>query len=139
MRILITGSRKWRDYDAIARAITVAISDLIKQYPDDNIVTIVHGDCPEGADAYADEFANKISRLMLHPREKTNKQYIVKVEKHPAEWDKYGKSAGPKRNEQMVNAGADICLAFNKNNSPGTSGTIKLVEKAGIELREYKA
>lgn len=42
------------------------------------------------------------------------------VEVFPAEWSKYGKQAGGMRNQQMVDHGADICLAFPLGTSVGT-------------------
>jgi len=73
--------------------------------------TLIHGDCPTGADALADEYA-VVNWLDL----KT----------FPANWEKYGRAAGPIRNAQMLDEGRpDIVIAF-----PGGRGTADMVSKA---------
>lgn len=55
------------------------------------------------------------------------------IHEYPAEWDKYGKSAGYKRNIKMLEEGKpDLVVAF-----PGGKGTammINLAKKAGVEV-----
>lgn len=46
----------------------------------------------------------------------------------PAEWDKYGKSAGYRRNHQIIDY-ADVVLAFWDGQSKGTKHAIELAEK----------
>jgi hypothetical protein len=128
VRILITGSRDWTDYHRIATEIVRAMEDLAPiqagQYDrNDGDWTIVHGACPRGADYLAEQYA--IGSL-------------YNVERHPADWDKYGKAAGFRRNAEMVALGADVCLAFIKNGSRGASHTADLAEKAGIETRRFR-
>jgi hypothetical protein len=53
-----------------------------------------------------------------------------------AEWDKYGKSAGYKRNKKMIEMQPDLVLAFS-NGSRGTQHTINLARAAGIETRVF--
>jgi hypothetical protein len=116
MRILVTGSRNWPDKEIIANALI----DLTNWFPiiwED--VVIVHGDCPTGADAMAQEFAE---------------QHGIRTERHPADWKRYGKFAGPKRNQEMVDLGADICLAFILPGSRGTKHCMGAAEKAGIPV-----
>jgi hypothetical protein len=120
MRILVTGSRDWEDENAIYVALDDAIymSDAMTNWE----VTVVSGACPTGADTIAERIA---------------KEADCQVERHPAEWDKYGKGAGFRRNAEMVKLGADLCLAFIKNDSKGATHTADLAEKAGIKTVRY--
>lgn len=56
---------------------------------------------------------------------------------YPAEWSKYGRSAGYVRNKQMLVEGKpDLVIAF-----PGGKGTammVKLAREAGVEVIEIK-
>lgn len=55
----------------------------------------------------------------------------------PADWEKYGKSAGYIRNQQMLDEGKpDIVVAF-----PGGAGTrmmVNIARKAGVEVLEVE-
>ena len=111
-RVLVTGSRTWTDEAAIAAA--------LRQHWDGAAV-LVSGACPRGADAIAE-------RLWTG--------WGGQVERHPADWAS-GRDAGMRRNAAMVAAGADICLAFIRDHSPGASHTARLAEHAGIPVRRY--
>lgn len=50
--------------------------------------------------------------------------YHMQVKLFPAEWDKYGKSAGPIRNRKMAEI-ADLVIAFWDLESRGTKSMIK--------------
>lgn len=119
-RILVTGSRDWEDQQAVYDGLAAAV----RQLPADRAITIVHGDCPTGADHMAHEWA---------------RGYGAVIEAHPADWVKHGDKAGPIRNALMVAKGADICLAFVRNESRGASHTAGLASSAGIPVRRWTA
>lgn len=119
-RVLITGSRSWTDEQAIRDALASVIS---LQGPEN--VTVVHGAASRGADAIADRVATSWGGGLT-------------VERHPADWARFGRSAGFRRNADMVALGADLCLAFILDGSPGASHTADLAEKAGIPTRRYE-
>lgn len=116
MRILVTGSRDWEDVPTILAAL-VAESD-------GTATTLVHGGCPTGADAIADSLSAA---------------FKVTVERHPADWARHGKRAGFVRNSEMVALGADVCLAFIRDESRGASMTADLAERAGIRTVRFAA
>jgi hypothetical protein len=48
-----------------------------------------------------------------------------KVEAHPADWTRHGKAGGPIRNQEMLDSGVDLVIAF-----PGGRGTADMVRRA---------
>ena len=118
MRILITGSREWIDKSTLNEAIG---DEYIKSGLDHEDITLVHGTAP-GADSMAAELAE---------------YFGFNIEAYPADWEKHGRRAGFVRNAEMVKLGADICLAFIRNESKGATMTADLAEKSGIPVRRY--
>ena len=114
VRVIVTGSRHWSDEDPIADA----LRRLRGKHGDQLLV--VHGDCRTGADRIARELCRALD---------------IRQERHPADWDRHGRAAGPIRNRAMVAQGADLVLAYVEGESRGTRGLIALAELAGIEVR----
>jgi hypothetical protein len=58
----------------------------------------------------------------------------VNVEVHTADWRTLGNIAGPARNREMVQAGADLCMAFHRTleTSKGTKDCVRQSLAAGI-------
>lgn len=52
----------------------------------------------------------------------------IQIKRFPADWNRFGKSAGYKRNEEMANY-ADACICFWDGKSRGTKSMIDLAEK----------
>lgn len=115
-RILITGSREWGDQ--------LTIFDALLEHGNPVTDALVSGACPRGADRLAEEVWE---------------MFGGQVERHPANWDQLGKKAGIVRNSYMVSLGADICLAFIQNNSPGATHCANTAEAAGIPTIRFRS
>ena len=119
MRILVTGSRHWTDRWVIEDS----LFKLTKEYPLNHV--LIHGGA-RGADTIAHELIRKW----------VENGYSWRIETHPANWNKYGRAAGPIRNAQMLTEGKpDICLAFPLPGSRGTGDMIRKANEAGVEVR----
>lgn len=57
-------------------------------------------------------------------------EFSIPVKKFPAQWDKYGRGAGPIRNKQMADY-ADALIVFIYNNSRGSANMLKQMRDAG--------
>jgi hypothetical protein len=110
MIVLVCGSRDWSNQQSILQR--------LKALPADS--TIIHGGC-RGADILASIAANQLG---------------YKVICFPAQWDLHGKSAGPKRNQQMIDEGnPELVIAFHENvdSSKGTKDMINRAKKHKIK------
>jgi hypothetical protein len=116
-RVLVTASRDWDDWELLDFVLCAATA---AHMPD---VVIVHGNYGDG-DGMADRWA---------------RQHGLTPEPHDPEWDKWGSSAGPRRNALMVQLGADVCVAFIKNASRGATGCYDLAKAAGITSIPYRS
>lgn len=146
MRVLITGSRDWVSWRAVWRELDLVFADIVQHLPDaDRVLTVVHGNCPQGADAFAHLWC------VEEGRERAEKIGInFWEERHPAKWNSLGRRAGFIRNAEMVDLGADVLLAFSRvctsptcrvktvHGSHGAGHTVELAEKAGIEIRGFR-
>ncbi|MEV4228106.1 SLOG family protein [Streptomyces bobili] len=122
MRVLVTGSRAFPDPVRVAH-------ELTQLYLQHGPFTLIHGACSTGADAAAH-----------HWYETAGADLGVIEIRYPADWEQFGKRAGPIRNEKMVKeASADLVLAFPLFDSRGTWHTIGLAEKAGIPVKKVIA
>jgi hypothetical protein len=119
MRLLVCGDRNWKDKGLINKVLLSYWMDAPWE-----TLTIIHG-CAKGVDSLAGEIG------------KENSQKILEF---PAQWDKFGKSAGPIRNQQMLDKGKpDLVLAFHDNieESKGTKDMVNRAKNAGLEVRVY--
>jgi len=112
MKVVICGSRTFVSYNRIQRRIS--------ELPKDTLVIT-------GGAAGADILAETAAR-----------EQGLGIKVFPAKWMTYGKSAGFKRNIQMLDERPDLVIAFHRNNSRGTAHTIRNAEKMGIPVEIIK-
>jgi hypothetical protein len=121
MRVLVTGSRTWDRPDVIEACLDIIANEAAAAGVQRMVV--VHG-CAQGADMFADRWTRRDG----HPLE-------VVAERHPANWSRDGRAAGIYRNRRMVEAGADVCLAFVRDGSRGAEHCIRAAEEAAIAVQ----
>lgn len=121
MRVIITGSRNWTGQWGVNKIYEVLDSVLNMADTMEQGFELIHGAGPTGAEEIANSWA-QVSEVADK----------VMITTWPAAWDLYGKAAGPVRNEQMTTAGADLCVAFLRNNSSGTLDCIGKARRRGI-------
>lgn len=109
MRVIVCGGRDYND----TKAIFTALDKLHAQTP---IEAVIHGNA-SGAD--------RIGGAWDENRGVGN--WPV-----PAQWAKFGKSAGPRRNQNMLGMGADAVVAF--PGGRGTADMIRRAEKSGVKV-----
>ena len=107
-RVVVAGCRDYNNYFLLSRE----LKKLIKNLDKDHEIIIVSGGA-SGADSLGEKFAKK---------------HNLKIEKYPAEWDKYGRSAGPIRNYKMAQV-ADLVVVFWDGKSRGTKNMIECAER----------
>ena len=112
MRVLICGSRYWDDYETIERV-------LRELHQSAGVELVIHGGA-RGADTLGGRAAGALN---------------IPVRVYPALWSQYGRSAGIRRNEQMLREGRpDRILAFHADiaQSRGTKHMIAIAEAANV-------
>lgn len=102
MRIIVCGGRDYQDREAVWAA-------LDKLHLKRGVTCLVQGHAT-GADQLAREWAEARG---------------IPCQSYPADWRRFGNSAGPLRNQLMADAGADGVCAF-----PGGTGTQDMTERA---------
>jgi len=119
--ILVCGDRLWED-----RQLVWSILDDVTEGNYWHNTFIIEGGA-KGADTCGREWAK-----MIGCGHKT----------YSADWERYGKAAGPIRNSEMLEIGQpELVLAFHSDieKSKGTKDMIQRANKAGIEVRLYGA
>lgn len=103
MRVLVCGGRDYENLDHLYAVLDAAHAAC-------PITQVIHG-AARGADSMARDWASL--------REVPHAPF-------PADWNAYGRSAGPIRNKQMLMVGRpDLVIAF-----PGGLGTQNMIEQA---------
>ena len=113
-KVIIAGSRGFSNYRLLHDECNKFLRDKRKTH---NII-IVSGNA-RGADLLGERYA---------------KDEDFALEVYPANWKKFGKSAGFRRNEQMAEI-ADALIAFWDGESHGTKHMIDIMNEKNLEVR----
>jgi hypothetical protein len=108
MRTIIAGSRSITDYDTVALAVELSGFD----------VTEVVSGTARGVDELGERWA---------------RQKGVPCRRFPADWERYGRSAGYWRNEEMAR-NADALVAVWDGVSRGTGHMIDIARREGLKV-----
>lgn len=108
MKVIIAGTRDFHDYDVVCKAIANSWYEITE---------VVSGGAT-GVDALG---------------ERWGKERGLPVTVFPAQWQTYGKKAGPIRNAEMAEY-ADALVAVVSGPSPGTRGMIKISLERGLKV-----
>ena len=113
LKILVCGDRDWTNVQRIREILATYSTDI----------TIIEGEA-RGADSIARDISTELGFTVV---------------KCPADWSKYGRSAGPIRNIQMLDMKPDIVLAFHDDleRSKGTRHTVTEAMRRGIHVIVY--
>jgi hypothetical protein len=131
VRILVTGGRDHENYEQVRDVLEGVICEFglmyddVYQMPESTKFTIIHGGAT-GADTHAD---NWCTVNWLQPE-------VYKVTKE--DWNRLGRAAGMIRNQEMLDTGIDLVLAFPTKKSKGTWGMVNIARKAGVEVRVFE-
>ncbi len=113
-KIVVAGCRYYNNYEEAKRYIEFCIKEIRKKYT----LVFVSGGC-QGADKLGERYAQEIG---------------FEVKRYPANWKKYGRAAGPIRNEEMA-AECDYVICFWDGKSRGTKSMIEVAKKRGKNLK----
>ena len=110
-RIIIAGSRDFENYEVVNEVVktkAAAVIKAIKEKEPEAKIEIVSGGA-RGVDSLGERFA---------------REYGYKLWRFPADWNAYGRAAGPIRNRQMLEFAMErkpVLIAFWNGVSRGTS------------------
>ena len=107
MKLAIIGSRTFSDFEFGEKFFLVFFEEFIRL----NDLTIISGGA-KGGDLFGKQIAEK---------------YKIPYIEHAAEWEKYGESAGFKRNHLIIQ-NADLVLAFYDGISKGTLHSLEIAK-----------
>lgn len=100
MKTIIAGCRGFNDYNLL--------KEKVDYYRKDHVISEVVSGTARGADYLGEEYANENG---------------IPIKSFPADWENYGKAAGPIRNRQMAEY-ADVLIAVWDGKSKGTNNMI---------------
>lgn len=120
LRIIIAGGRDFDDWNLLKNVINNYLKVTNPSYK----APVIISGCAKGADKLGEHFAE---------------YFDFDLKRFPANWEKYGKSAGMIRNTEMAKyAMADeshgVLFAFWNGRSKGTKHMIDIADRFGLEV-----
>lgn len=106
-RVVVAGCRNYTNYEEAKAYIDDCISDIRNKY-----AIIILSGCASGADRLGERYAT---------------EHGYEIERYPANWIKFGRGAGPRRNKAMAEV-ADYVICFWNGKSRGTKSMIKFAK-----------
>lgn len=113
-RVIVAGSRHYADYSQLRGVCDNLLADKSRTHR----IVIVSGGA-QGADSLGEDYARE-------------RGYSLK--RYSAQWDKYGRAAGPIRNAEMAR-NADALILFWNGKSSGSRNMKQEAEKQGLPVR----
>jgi hypothetical protein len=113
-KVIIAGSRGFSNYKLLKET----CDKLLKEKKKTHNVVVISGNA-KGADSLGEKYSNDED---------------LDLEIFPADWKKFGKSAGFRRNEQMAEF-ADALIAFWDGKSNGTKHMIDTATNKGMQIK----
>ena len=118
VKVLICGSRHYDNYDKVKETVKSLVDEHGK-------IIIIEGGA-KGADTLAKNAAIELG---------------IEYREYKADWKRYGRAAGPKRNQLMIDTeNPDLVIAFHEDleSGKGTKDMLKRAEKAGVKTIIYE-
>ena len=116
-KVIIAGSREFNNYNFLKNKIDKILSSKKQEF---NII-IISGTA-KGADSLGEKYA---------------KENNYQIERFPADWNKFGRSAGYKRNKQMAE-NSDAAIVFWDGKSKGSKHMIEICQEQKKPFRIIK-
>jgi hypothetical protein len=114
IKLIVAGSRTFADYSLLKQKLDF----YLQAYLPSGDVEIVSGKA-RGADTLGERYA---------------REHHLPLKQFPADWERFGRAAGYRRNEMMVSY-ATHCICFWDGISKGTAHAISLAKRQGLVLR----
>lgn len=120
LRVIIAGSRDFADYQLLKEK----CADLVPIHNLGTLPVRIISGTARGADQLGEQFAKEENCLLS---------------RFPADWDKYGKSAGYRRNVEMAKFAIEdqnkgLLIAFWDGKSRGTKWMIDIANRYGLDV-----
>lgn len=116
MRVIVCGSRTKEQLTVMEQALVRGLAAMYGR-----ALTVVHGDC-KGLDRAVADYAEGCG---------------IRTEAVAPDWRSYGRAAGPIRNQEMLDMGADMVVAFKEPfdwafRKGGTEDMVRRARDAGV-------